>query len=139
MMTNSKAGTLMLMMHKEMDSVDLRALTVGGPEGHPSAPVPSVCVLSVPVLAGDSSASAPHFQPEQNLAFPEAANFTCRQPDGLRALLYTEWKYAGLCPVVALVQLWELDDKCIHSFVHSFNQLINCSFTEHLCRALAID
>lgn len=121
-MTNSKAGTLMLTIHREADSVDLRALTVGGPGGHPFALIPSVCVLSVPVLTGDSSASAPHFQPEQNLAFPEAANFTCRQPDGLRALLSVEWKYAGLCPVVALVQLWELETSAfIHLSTHSIN------------------
>ena len=112
----------MLTIHRETDSVDLRALTVGGPGGHPSAPTPSVCILSVPVLTRDSSASAPHFQPEQNLAFPEAANFTCRQPDGLRALLSTEWKYAGLCPVVALVQLWELETSAfIHLSTHSIN------------------
>lgn len=126
------------MIHQERDSVDLRALTMGSPGGHSSAPIPSVCVLSVPVLTGDSLASAPCFQPEQNLAFPEAANFPCRQPDGLRALLYIKWKDAGLCLVVALVQLWELETR-IHSFVHSFNQLINCSFTEHLFRALATD
>ena len=85
----------------------------------PHAPIPPAGVPSVPVLTGDTSASAPRFQPGQSSALPEAASFTCWQPDGWKALLYIEWKSAGssCSPCSAL----GTREKCIRSFVHSLN------------------
>lgn len=84
----------------------------------PTAPIPLAGAPSVPVLTGDASASAPCFQPGQSSALPEAANFTCWQPDGWEAL-YVAWKSAGSCPVVAPVQVWEPERSAfIHLFIH---------------------